>query len=108
MSGVSCIGDYTSITMTRGDTLHVSLTLTKDGEPYAPAETDVIYFACENEKGVTAIAKTIPKDTLMLTLYPEDTRSLRPGIYKFNIRLVGTSVVDTFAKGKLRLEKEVE
>lgn len=110
MSGVSSIGDFTSITMTRGDSLFADLALTKDGEPFTPEEGDLIFFSCENEAGATVMGKTIPIDTLRLSLYPEDTRALRPGNYKFSLRLVSGSgsVVDTFVKGKLRLEKEVE
>ena len=33
------------ISLTRGDTLYITVNITKDGEPYTPAETDVIRFA---------------------------------------------------------------
>lgn len=109
MTSVYTIGRNTNITMTRGDSFYATVTMRQDGEPYTPAEGDVVFFAMENHAGVTVIAKTIPTDSLLLALYPEETKGLPIGTYTYNIRLVAAAgTVDTFVRGKIKLEKEVE
>lgn len=109
MNSVTTIGRLTNINVTRGDSFYSELTLQRDGQPFTPAEGDLIVFAAETGTGRTVMVKTIPLDTLLLALYPEDTKALRPGTYRYNIRLVAADgQVDTFVQGKLRLEKEVE
>ena len=107
MTSVTTIGRNTNITVTRGDSFYGTVTIMDGDEPYVPAEGDLIFFAVENGAGVTVMGKTIPTDTLLLALYPEDTKAVNPGTYKYNIRLVKETTVDTFVQGKLKIEKEV-
>lgn len=109
MNNITTIGGVTNITVTRGDSLYLAVAMTKDGEAYTPAEGDVVFFSAENSAGHTVFGKTIPTDSLILSIYPEDTRSLNVGTYRYNIRLVTASgEVDTFLKGKFKIEKEVQ
>ena len=108
MNNITTIGGVTNITVTRGDSLYLAVSMVKDGQPYTPAEGDVVFFSAENGAGLTVFGKTIPTDSLVLSIYPEDTRALHVGTYKYNIRLItAAGDVDTFVRGKLRIEKEV-
>lgn len=98
----------TTITMTRGDTLIVTVDiLDEQGQAYTPAEGDTIRFALKSAKmklGRTdyadtepLISKAIPTDTLTLRLEPADTAALAFGDYRYDIELTHASgVVDTF------------
>lgn len=91
----------TTIKLTRGDTLVVKLTLTKDGEAYELAEGDTVLFAVKSRlnPGNTAyverdplISKAIDTETMTLKLNPEDTSGLPFGRYVYDIQV-------TFADG---------
>lgn len=109
----------TTIKMTRGDTLIVALNLTYDGESYTPAEGDVIKFmACKGELNSTKsaykdntilIEKTIPNDTMVLRLNPNDTKQLSFGTYAYDMEITfEDGRVDTFIQGqKLVIMPEV-
>lgn len=97
------------ITMTRGDTLitTVSMVNKTTGEEYIPVEGDSIRFAVKhptlNAQGTEfidtepLILKTIPIDTRILQLDPEDTKSLGFGEYVYDIELTyADGNVDTF------------
>ena len=97
------------ITMTRGDTLVVNVSiLSPFGYPYEPEEGDTVRFAVKrsdmnNRKTkfkdeTPLILKEIPTDTLQLRLDPEDTKSLGFGSnYVYDIQLThADGVVDTF------------
>lgn len=97
----------TTITMTRGDTLKATITLTKDGEVYTPAEGDKIRFAvkhttmfCDRGEYVDdepLILKDVPIETMTLTLDPEDTKGLEFGKYVYDMEITFTDgTVDTF------------
>ena len=98
----------TTIEMTRGDTLSVTISIIDAaGQPYTPDENDVIRFALKHadmtlgRKGYKdvnpLINKTIPNDTLVLQLNPADTKTLDFGEYVYDIELTHAGgVVDTF------------
>lgn len=103
----------TTITMTRGDTLIVTVEiLDEQGQAYEPVSGDSVRFALKSAKmklGRTdyadvnpLISKTIPMDTLVLRLNPADTASLQFGDYRYDIELTHASgVVDTFINNAL-------
>lgn len=103
----------TSITLTRGDTLKLKITVTNaDGSPYVPEETDIIRFAMKQsyEDSSPLVTKIIPHDTLILQLDPSDTKPLAFGRYVYDVQLTnGDGEVDTFiTKGSIRLTEEVD
>ena len=89
-----------NITLTRGDTFRANLVLTDcAGDPYVPDEGDVIRFAMKEDykDKVAIVSKIIPNDTMILQLNPEDTKSIRPGKYVYDIRIIfANGDVDTF------------
>lgn len=109
-----------TIEMTRGDSLVLTVSIYDDqGQPYTPAEGDTVRFALKSSemtlgrkdfKDTTPlINKTIPTDTLVLSLLPADTKTLSFGIYVYDIELTHASgVVDTFiANEKFIIAPEV-
>ena len=104
--------DGTTITMTRGDTLAVQLTLTHNNEPYTPVEGDAISFAMKRfvfDTGEPVLTKTIPTDTLMFELAPADTKTLDFGEYAYDMQMTfADGTVDTFiAAARFILDPEV-
>ena len=88
-----------NITLTRGDTLYLTVLMTKNGVSYAPVEGEKVRFAMKKkiDDEEPLILKDIPIDTMTLKLAPEDTKTLKYGSYKYDIEY--TSVdgdVDTF------------
>ena len=103
----------TSITLTRGDTLKIQISIFKpDGDPYIPEPEDVIRFAMKKnyDDPNPLILKIIPNDTLILTLDTQDTKPLEFGKYVYDIQLTnGSGEVDTFiTKAQFILTEEVE
>jgi len=111
----------TKITTVRGDTFRVMVNITNnDGTPYTPAEGDSIRFALkstkmnaaksEYEDRVPLIRKTIPVDTLVLELEPNDTKSLGFGAYEYDIEITKEDGdVDTFIQASpFILAKELD
>ena len=112
-----------SITMTRGDTLRVKVDIyrTVDGEqePYTPTVSDSLRFALKHPTMNATrteytdqnplITKTIPTDTMVLTLLPTDTKPLGFGEYVYDIELtMEDGTVDTFiSEAKFTLSPEV-
>ena len=113
------VNKRTEIKLTRGDTLRVSVGITKDGQPYTPQEGEVVRFALkpptlnaretEYVQPDPLILKVIPNDTMLLELDPADTKSLGFGEYEYDIEITlldGT--VDTFITAtKFTLTREV-
>jgi hypothetical protein len=104
----------TSITLTRGDTFKAQIFITdKDGNPYDIQPGDSVRFAMKKHytdpDSEVLINKTIPSDTLVLVLEPEDTKSLEFGDYVYDIQLTTASGdIDTFiTKATLTLTEEV-
>lgn len=103
----------TKITMTRGDTCKIQLFLSNDnGEPYTPDENDVIRFAAKSSYSdqEPVIYITIPNDTLLLEIRPEDTKELPFGTYVYDMQITfADGSIDTFiTKGMLKIEEEVD
>lgn len=105
-----------NIQMTRGDTFARTLTLTKGGEPYTPAEGDVIRFALSKVyKGKPGyellLEKIINHDTMLWLIEADDTADLDYGRYVYDLQITygETGYVETFAAKKtLTLTEEVE
>lgn len=106
------INDKTKqITLIRGDTLKIQVSIFIDKQPYTPASGDVIRFAMKQttSSSKVLIHKIIPNDTLILHLLPSDTKRLAFGNYVYDIEITfANGDVDTFITGKLKLEPEVE
>lgn len=103
----------TTIKMTRGDTLRLTLTLTdEDGNVYTPLEGDHIRFAMKTSynEATPILVKDIPNDTLQLVLNPEDTKHLpQPCTFVYDLEITyANGDVETFVdKAKLQLTEEV-
>ena len=102
-----------TIFLTRGDTFKAMLTINNpDGSVYTPVEGDTIRFALKEnvEDEECLILRDIPIDTMLLVIYPEDTKSLEFGSYVYDIQLTkANGDVDTFiTASKLKLTAEVE
>lgn len=109
----------TTITMTRGDTLRVTVGMKKNGEPYTPDSDDKIRFAAKRSKfnmqktqyedASPLIVKDITGNPLLLELVPKDTASLGFGAYDYDIQItMADGTVDTFISGSLTLTPEVD
>lgn len=103
----------TTITLTRGDTLRLHLTLNNaDGTTYSPSEGDTIRFAAKTRYSDkdAVLYKEIPTDTLILTLDPSDTKNLGFRDYVYDIQITyANGDVDTFiAEATLKIAAEVE
>ena len=108
----------TNIKLTRGDSFYCQLTITQGDDPYVPAEGDEIRFAMKralmtpgdgNFVDCTAlVSKVIPNDTLILALTPTDTKTLKFGLYKYDIQITfADETVDTFISGDFEILPEV-
>lgn len=96
----------TTITMTRGDTAVIHVSMTRDGTAYNPVSGDEVRFAMRlaglNAKGTeykypVCLEKTIPIDTMNLTIEPNDTKELGFGEYVYDIQITfENGSVDTF------------
>lgn len=99
------------IRLTRGDSLTVQLELTtSENQPYIAKNGDVIKFGLKRMfQKDPIITKNIPTETLILQLFPEDTKSLRNGDYVYDVEITyGTGVIDTFINlAKFTLVDEV-
>lgn len=89
-----------NITITNGDTLVLTLALTKNKEPYMPAADDVIRFAIsQGYRGETnyklILEEQIPNDTLQLIVSSERMKKLSYGTtYNYDVEV-------TFADGNV-------
>lgn len=110
----------TSITLTRGDTLKVLISISKNGQPYTPVQGDAIRFALKhktmNNKQTAykdtqpLIIKNIPINTMILQLEPNDTKELDFDTYVYDIQITfSDGTVDTFiTEAILKLTPEVD
>lgn len=102
-----------TIYLTRGDTFKAVISITyPDGSVYTPKEGDQIRFALKEniEDEECLIWRDIPIDTMLLCLYPGDTKELEFGTYVYDVQLTkANGDVDTFiTASKLKLTAEVE
>ena len=106
------------ITMTRGDSLRTIVSMIRGDEEYVPQDGDSVRFAVKRDLLNTTrtaykdaeplILKDIPIATMLLSLDPEDTKSLSFGDYAYDIEITYESgIVDTFIEAKLKLTPEV-
>lgn len=105
--------DGSTITLTRGDTLKLKVSITRPGGgEYVPQPGDVVRFAMKRtvHDAVPALVKEIPVDTMMLVIGAEDTKNLRFGDYVYDVQLTTLDgVVDTFIPlSVLHLTEEVD
>ena len=104
--------DGTKITMTRGDTVRIQVAIDIDGEEYTPQEGDVVRFAAKKAwtDDEPCILITIPNDTLVLTIEPNDTKQLEFGAYNYDLQITfANGDVATFVtKAKLKIEEEAD
>ena len=102
-----------TIYLTRGDTFKAHLTITyPDGSVYTPIEGDRIRFALKEDidDEECLILNEIPIDTMLLVIYPEQTKDLDFGTYVYDIQLTkANGDVDTFiTASKFKITAEVE
>jgi len=102
------------ITLTRGDTLTLALTLTNaDGTAYVPEEGDSIRFAVS--KGYEGGAyyelfyeQSIPTDTLSFTMLASETKKLDYTEYNYDVEIThADGCVDTVISSTLKITGEV-
>ena len=113
-----------NITLTRGDTLTLTVTLMHEVdpvppateptiEPYTPQEGDVIRFAVskgyKTEPGYELkLSKDIPNDTLTFTCSSTET-ALDYRTYNYDVEVThADGCVDTFISAKLTITGEVK
>lgn len=106
------------IQLTRGDSFMTAVELTKNEEPYTPTDDDTVRFALKHNKfkqdrsdyqdDEPLLLITIPNDTMILTINPNDTKPFAFGEYAYDIELTYNGIVDTFISGTLTLTPEVD
>lgn len=107
------------ITMTRGDTLSTTVTITVDGEEYTPQTGDTVRFAMKHDDmtvdktaytdSEALLIKNIPIDTMLLKLDSADTKPFDFGNYVYDIEITfANGDVDTFISSTLVLKPEVD
>ena len=116
---MSYVIEGNSITLTRGDTLRVIISIIIDDEEYIPVAGDVVRFALKHPilnadktdyvDTDPLILKTIPTDSMILTLLPEDTKPLGFGKYVYDVEITfSDGTVTTFiTKAPFKLTEEV-
>ena len=109
----------TTIELTRGDSLLVRVSISRNGEIYTPEQGDTIMFYLKHQTmnmkrsayidEEPVISKDVPIDTMMLTLYPQDTKELSFGEYVYDLEITfANGFVDTFINnGRFVLLPEV-
>lgn len=108
--------DYNNnITLTRGDSLALKVTLIKDDAVYTPSSADTIRFAVSKSyEGMPdyelKLEKNIDPTSLELTLDASETATLFYGRYNYDIELTlsGTGAVYTFISAFLTITGECE
>ena len=82
---------YNKIYLTRGDTAYLEISITDEsGNPYALVDGDKIIFRMKqstNDKNLI-LEKEFNTEILRLELTPEDTMSLKFGVYRYEVELV--------------------
>ncbi len=114
------IDKHNNITLTRGDSMTLTVKLLKRSssspstlEPYIPEPGETLRFAVSKKfKGNSGyelkISKDIPIDTLTFTCTPEET-DIDYRTYNYDIEITHLDgSVDTFISGKLTITGEVK
>lgn len=103
----------TKIKLTRGDSFYCEVEMKNkdDGTDYEPQPGDTVRFALKKRYNdpEPLIIKSIPTDTRILHLEPQDTKNLSFGKYVYDIELTtANGDVDTFIwESEFELTKEV-
>lgn len=103
-----------AIKLTKGDTLKMTIELTKDGEAYTPVQGDALRFALSKgfvgEFGYKLITtKEISTEDMTVTLTAEETDALPCRTYNYDIQLThADGSVDTVILSTLTITEEVE
>ncbi len=101
-----------NITLTRGDTFRAYIKIKdKRGIVYKPVNGDSIKFAAKKNIKDTkyTIEKTIPFNTMLLEILPEDTYFLPIGtkLY-YDVQITfSDGTVRTFLEGEINITKEI-
>lgn len=99
------------ITITRGDTGFIQIPLfNNDNESYTPVEGDSLRFAVKKKykDEECLILKSIPIETLILEIAPQDTKPLDFAKYVYDIEFTDSyGHVSTFIEGAFIVDKEV-
>lgn len=98
------------IALTRGDTLRMQVDIYVGDELYTPTANDSVRFAMKQNftSNKVLIYKTIPTDTMILHLVPNDTKKFAFGKYVYDIEITfENGDVDTFISGEFELLPEV-
>ena len=112
---ISVDSDY-NITIIRGDSGYVLVPLVEvvDDEevPYTPKEGETLRFAMASKWGASEsechIIRQIDTSDLKLYFYPEDTKSLKFGKYKYDLEYINTEgYVDTILRAIFIVSEEV-
>lgn len=102
------------ITLTKGDSLTLTVDIFQGDTPYVIQQGDVIRFALgtayKGEYNYTLVLqKTIDPDTLAFTLSTDETERLEYREYKYDIEMThGDGTVDTFISSTFTITGEVE
>lgn len=108
------IGANNEITLTRGDTLTLTVSMTKDGQTYTPQAGDVIRFAVSvNYLGAPGYeliySDTIPNDTLTITIPATETKKWNYKTYNYDVEITHSDgSIDTFISSQLTITGEVK
>lgn len=119
------IDKFQNMTLTKGDTLTLTVALYHETppippateptvEPYTPEEGDVIRFAVSSGYlGATGYelkySTTIPHDTLTFTMPASETGKLAYTTYNYDVEITHQDgAVDTFISAKLTIVGEVK
>lgn len=88
-----------NISLTRGDSLILDITITRNGDPYTTTEGDSVRFAMKRRSSDEApvLIKYMDIQEMRFTFNPEDTKDLNIGKYRYDIELTTSDgYVDTF------------
>lgn len=101
--------EKTHIKLTRGDTLVLNLSMSKNGAKFVPADGDVITFTVKKTANDATALITKNAVGTQIKLDPEDTASLTFGSYVYDIAITyADGDVDTFIPmSRLTLMEEV-
>lgn len=105
------IDSKNNITLTRGDSLYLTIEIIEDGSTYTPESGDTIRFAMKKSyfDDDVVLEKTIDNNTLVLYIAPEDTSDLDFGVYVYDIQITKSDGdVGTFLGGLFVVDLEVE
>ncbi len=107
------INNGNNISLTRGDTgLFNIILMNTNGEEYIPEEGSRLRFAMSkkyySELDEVLILKEIDINTMQLEIQPQDTKSLAPATYKYDIELTDSAGrVSTVIMGTFTITAEV-